>query len=464
MNSASILLDHDKIAEIIAKEESRIRLQDQSEPLCPLIVRIPLGQFDILGWLSSIPSQLRFYWSNRDRTLEYGGIGDLLNGYNWREVTPASRLDEVQSLLRRFDSEGKLRAFVGETFDSGIPLDATWKDFPQQCIHLPEVSVVSENGQTNALITLFRNPASDHDSSLNRILALLNTLDNSAGIQDSELDLSRRVDTPGREDWHRAVEASIDAITTGLIEKIVLARRTDFEVKGDVDPFRLFSRFTRDAANCYRVIYAPSQEAAFISISPERLFYCNRKLLSTEAVAGTIRRGETEIEDLALENRLRSNAKDRIEQSIVVEGITESLQPLCEKIEFSSSASVMKLARVQHLISEFRVILKDNTTAGSVLTALHPTAAVCGNPQQAARELLRKIESFSRGWYASAIGVVGAEQCELAVGIRSVVIRNHTISLFTGAGIVSQSDPEAEWQELEDKLHSILLSGSGLQE
>ena len=462
MNSASILFDHDKIAELIANEESRFGLQDQSQSLFPLIIRIPLNRFDILAWLNSNTSPLRFYWSNRDRTFEFGGTGDLLGGYNWREMTFAGRLDEVQSMLRKFDQDGTLRAFVGETFDSDMPLDDTWKGFPKQCIHLPEVSVITENGQTTALITILRNPTDDQNTNLRRITTLLNTLDISASIQNCELGLSERVDNPCREDWHHAVENSMDAIATGQIDKVVLARRTDFQVKGGIEPIQLLSQFAGGAANCYRIMYAPNREAAFVSVSPERLFYCNGKLLSTEAVAGTIRRGESEIEDLALENRLRSNVKDRIEQSIVVEGITESLQPLCEKIEFSSSASVMKLARVQHLISEFRVILNHNATSGSALKALHPTAAVCGNPQQAARELLRKIESFSRGWYASAIGVIGADQCELAVGIRSAVIRNQSIGLFTGAGIVSQSDPEAEWQELEDKLHSILMSGNGL--
>lgn len=462
MNSASILFDHDKLAEMIAKEESRIDSQDHSPSLLPLIIRVPLGQFDILAWLNSSSSSLRYYWSNRDHSFELGGIGDLLCDYNWREKTIAGRLDEVQLLLRKIDKESTLRAFVGETFDPDTELDEAWKGFPRYCIHLPEVCIISENGQTTALITVFRNSTEDRNASLKRVTALLKLIDNSAAIQSSHLELSGRVDDPRPEDWRNAVETSINAIATGQIDKIVLARRTEFRVADKIEPTQLLSQFAEGAANCYHIMYAPNRDTAFVSVSPERLFYCNGKLLSTEAVAGTIRRGESEIEDLALENRLRSNTKDCVEQSIVVEGITESLQPLCEKIEFSSSASVMKLARVQHLISEFRVILNDSATAGSALRALHPTAAVCGNPQQTARELLRTIEAFSRGWYASAIGVVGAEQCELAVGIRSAIVRDQSISFFTGAGIVSQSNPDAEWQELEDKLHSILVSRNGL--
>ncbi len=462
MNSASALFDPGKLAEIIASEETRIRLQDQTAPAYPLTLQIPLGQVNITAWLNSLSTPLRYYWSNRDRTFEYGGCGDVMEHFNWRETTLSKRLDELQLYLRHADRNGQLRAFVGEVFDPSMPPDDTWREFPGQCIHLPEICIIREGSQTNAFITMFLDPVIDQQIYINRILALARTLENYDDLQGCDFDLSERLDTPVREEWRRAVNKSIDAISTGQIDKIVLARRSDFRLANSPNPIGVLDCLAECAAGCYRILYSPSREKAFLSLSPERLFLCNGRLLSTEAVAGTIRRGTSEIEDLALENRLRTNAKDRVEQSIVVEGITSSLEPLCEKIEFSSTASVMKLARVQHLISEFRAILNSKATIGEALTALHPTAAVCGNPQLAALELLRNVEAFSRGWYASAIGVVGGDHCEFAVGIRSAVIRGNSVSLFTGAGIVGQSDPEAEWQELEVKLQSVLPGGNGL--
>lgn len=462
MNSASALFEPGRLAEIIATEESRIRRQDQSAQALPLTLQIPLSQVNILAWLNSRSTPLRYYWSNRERTFEYGGCGDVLEQFNWRETTLSKRLDELQSFLRHSDRSGQLRAFVGEVFDRRMSSDDTWREFPSQCIHLPEICIVREGSQTNAFITMFLDPVIDQQFYVDRILTLARTLENYEDLRDCDLVLSGRFDTPGSDEWRRAVGASIEAISTGQIDKIVLARRSDFRLMNSTGAIGLLNHLAESAAGCYRILYSPSKEAAFLSLSPERLFLCNGRLLSTEAVAGTIRRGVSEIEDLALENRLRTNAKDRVEQSIVVEGITRSLEPLCEKIEFSSTASVMKLARVQHLISEFRAILNSNATIGEALTALHPTAAVCGNPQQAALDLIRNFEAFSRGWYASALGVVGADHCEFAVGIRSAVICGNSFSLFTGAGIVRQSDPEAEWQELEDKLQSVLLGRSGL--
>ncbi len=461
MNSVAALFDPGKLTEMIAAEESRIRLQDQTAQKWPLTLQLPLGQTNILAWLNSAPSPLRYYWSNRDQTFEFGGIGNVLADHNWRGQTLPEQLDELQSFLRRFDHSGLVHAFVGEVFDRGMRSDEIWRDFPKQCIFLPEISIIREGYRTNALITMFLDSEIDQQFYVDRIFALARTLENYEALPDCKLGLSGRHDTPGREDWLRAVDTAIEAISAGPIDKIVLARRTDLTLANRLEPAELLVHLAEVAANCYRILFAPNEEAAFLCLSPERLFLCNGNLLSTEAVAGTIRRGVSEIEDLALENRLRTNVKDRVEQSIVVDGITGSLKPLCEKIEFSTTASVMKLSRVQHLISEFRVILNSTATTGKALTALHPTAAVCGNPQQAALDILRKVESFSRGWYASAIGVAGAEHCEFAVGIRSVVMREHLISLFTGAGIVSQSDPEAEWLELEDKLHSVLPGGIG---
>ena len=67
-------------------------------------------------------------------------------------------------------------------------------------------------------------------------------------------------------------------------------------------------------------------------------------------------------------------------------------------------------------------------------------------------KLLREIEGFDRGWYASGVGVIGQQTAELAVAIRSALVTDEMISLFAGAGIVKGSDPELEWQELEHKI------------
>lgn len=461
MISASTLLDPGNLTNLIATAESRIRLQDQSADLLPFCLQIPLGRFNILSWLRSMSDTSRYYWSNREKSFEFGGMGNVLHQYSWRSATLPEQIDELQSILRKFETGAPIKAFVGGAFDPEAAMDEIWQGIPRQCIHLPELCVIREDETVQALITILLDRTVDQQDHIDRVIRLAQRLEYAETLQECDLCISRTHDVPDQGQWKRAVETSIAAINNGQIKKIVLARRTDYTLQQQVDPIDLLNQLSESAANCYRILYAPAGAAAFLSVSPERLFLCRGRLLSTEAVAGTVRRGVSEIEDLALENRLRTNAKDHAEQSFVVEGIADSLSTLCEKVEYSATALVMKLSCVQHLVSEFRAIMNRHATMGDAFSALHPTAAVCGTPREWALELLRDLESFDRGWYASPIGVVGIDQCEFAVGIRSAVLRRNSLSLFTGAGIVRQSDPQTEWQELEDKLQSVLPGGIG---
>jgi menaquinone-specific isochorismate synthase len=87
---------------------------------------------------------------------------------------------------------------------------------------------------------------------------------------------------------------------------------------------------------------------------------------------------------------------------------------------------------------------------------LHPTPAVCGTPTEAALATLESIEPFDRGWYAGPVGRIGRDEAELAVGIRSAIIQGNQVTLQGGAGVVNGSGPEAEWDEIEQKLDSLL--------
>ncbi len=461
MISASPLPDPEILSQLVAAEESRVRSLDTTQSLALISLPLHLGQFDILRWLRSSTECPRSYWSSRDRSLEYGGIGNVLQQQHWQRATFPERLDELQQLLRGCSLSRQIRAFVGCRFDPDSVNDEIWRDFPHQSIQLPELSVINHAGEFTAFITTLVGPNHDRDSLMSRVLELAQHLQSCHDIGENNYSLMRRCDLPNQSGWKQAVQTAISAIESQQVEKIVLARRTDFLPDRAINALDLLVELSRNAANCYQVMYSPTNESTLVCLSPEQLFSCDGLRLSTEAVAGTIRRGESDIEDLTFENRLRNSAKDQTEQRIVQDGIAASLAPLCDEIEVSTAATVMKLAHVQHLKSEFRAILRPTTTLGSIFQALHPTAAVCGMPRTEALRMLVELEHFDRGWYASGIGVVGSESCEFAVGIRSVLFHPRALSIFTGAGIVSQSDYNTEWQELEDKLQSIIPSEVG---
>ncbi|MGB5105694.1 MAG: isochorismate synthase [Candidatus Zixiibacteriota bacterium] len=462
MSSIPSLTNTRALAELIASQKNRIHDKGADITGRLFCIQFPLDSFDLLGWLKALPDQQRVYWSNRERTHQVAGIGNILPPGYFGATSLPDQLDRIHRMLQ--DSSDLLCAHIAGAFSEDPYRDDVWNQFPSLSIVIPELSVVRHEDSSVALITVLLNEDSTAESHLPRMLELVKLLQQSHTVENSKIRFLDRRDYPGANEWNPAVIAATNAIAAGRIDKVVLARRTDFSLDADTDPIDLLAGLSKSNPHCYQILFAPSNNAAFLSVSPERLFRCSGQLLSTEAVAGTVSRGESEIEDLALENRLRNSAKDRAEQEFVVDGITKSLEPLSENIEVSAAASVMKLSRVQHLISEFRSILKPTTSLGNVYAALHPTAAVCGTPRAEAMKLLQESEKFDRGWYAGGIGIVSANQAEFAVGIRSAVLRNDKLSLFTGAGIVRQSIPNEEWLEIEKKLHSIidLIDGTAL--
>ena len=121
-----------------------------------------------------------------------------------------------------------------------------------------------------------------------------------------------------------------------------------------------------------------------------------------------------------------------------------------------SPARILKLRRLQHLRRDIQARLKPGVYDDQLLATLHPTPAVGGTPRRKALAYIRDHETFCRGWYAGACGLISEDVAEFAVAIRSVLLTPDALRLYAGAGIVAGSQPEAEWQELDDKLANLL--------
>ena len=116
----------------------------------------------------------------------------------------------------------------------------------------------------------------------------------------------------------------------------------------------------------------------------------------------------------------------------------------------------MQLTHRSHLYARVSGTLQSDICDADLLRMLHPTPAVGGHPSREAIAAISALEPFDRGWYAGPIGWIGADAAEFAVGIRSGVLERNTLSLFSGAGILTGSTPEGEWQEIEQKICDFL--------
>ncbi|MGL6124040.1 MAG: chorismate-binding protein, partial [Shewanella sp.] len=172
--------------------------------------------------------------------------------------------------------------------------------------------------------------------------------------------------------------------------------------------------------------------------------------------AGTTVRGLNQEEDIALANALLEDNKNSIENQLVRSHIVNMLTPLSNYVGADELATIFKLNHIQHLHRAIRAELKPGISDFQLLQALHPTPAVGGLPRHSAHNFIRQREGYIRGWYAGACGYFNKDESEFSVAIRSALIEPGRINLFAGAGIIAGSEPEAEWQELENKLATIM--------
>jgi len=154
---------------------------------------------------------------------------------------------------------------------------------------------------------------------------------------------------------------------------------------------------------------------------------------------------------------LMASGKERFEHDLVVRELVRKLELMGARAEVPNQPSIRQLRHVLHLSTSITARLFGPPHVLTLMSRLHPTPAVGGVPEDTAREFMRQQENFERGWYAAPIGWFdGQGDGEFVVALRSGLLTDNVLRLYAGAGIVRDSKPEKELQEIELKLQSLL--------
>jgi len=256
--------------------------------------------------------------------------------------------------------------------------------------------------------------------------------------------------------YAEAVRQALKLEAASVFTKIVLARTRELRTSTGLHPLRVLNGLRARFADCYAFSVANGAGQSFIGASPERLLRVGGGVMTTEALAGSARRGATASEDAALGGALLHNEKDVREHRLVLDSILRRLAPLGIAPECTARPSLLRLANVQHLHVPVRAALPAGVRLLDVLARLHPTPAVGGTPREAALPHIRELEGFPRGLYAGALGWVDARgDGEFFVGLRSALIDGPQARLYAGAGIVAGSQPEKELAETDLKFRAM---------
>ena len=215
---------------------------------------------------------------------------------------------------------------------------------------------------------------------------------------------------------------------------------------------------------CTSFFFSFPKQGTFFGSTPERLIRLKNRFIQTEALAGTIARGNNMEEDRILAETLMGSHKEREEHNLVMEQIIRKLESIVPNIQYPASPQILKLKNVQHLQTPITGKLGKDEHILNLVARLHPTSAVAGAPTEKAMEIIDKMEAHDRGWYSGPIGWINEKgDGEFYVALRSALVKDEEAHVFAGGGIVSESHPDTEWEETELKLQPIISALSGGQ-
>lgn len=251
--------------------------------------------------------------------------------------------------------------------------------------------------------------------------------------------------------WSHMLQDAVETLRAGGLAKVVLARHAVATHR--LQALAAFEgAYAQDPEN-KAFLDAPTPDLAFLGVTPETLVSMRGDHISTHALAGTTRRSGDADTDAALAEALMASSKDVLEHELVAAFLREQLAGLRVTNLTTEPRRVRTQRFVQHLETLVHGKANRDHHVFDLVSALHPTPAVCGTPREAARTFIREHEDFPRGWYAGAIGWVDLSgQGDFLVALRCALLQGTQAHLFAGAGILSQSDPLAEWEETERKL------------
>ncbi len=400
----------------------------------------------------------RFVWQTDDEAVFARGAAATVTGtgpdrYAAVREAGGDLLDSC-SVLDELPAAARPRLFGGFAFHDDAP-GGPWDGFEDAAFVLPAVQL-TRDGDDWWLTTTATGPDARTEAD-ERLDVWTDRLETGT---DPELadppGVVERERTPSRDEWCDQVGAALGRVADGTLEKVVLSQATTLSLGEDLSVPDALERLGRSYPDCYRFAFSPADGGTFFGATPERLVSLTGRSVRTEALAGSTGRGETSAEDEWLAADLLDSGKDAFEHDLVVNAIRDQLAPFTTSVRAGERA-VRSLATVQHLRTPMTAELAADEHVVSLVEALHPTPAVGGLPPDAALDAIRETETFERGWYAAPVGWFDADgDGTFAVAIRSALARDRTATLFAGAGIVGDSDPDREWDEVQLKYRPML--------
>ena len=260
----------------------------------------------------------------------------------------------------------------------------------------------------------------------------------------------------GEEPFKQAVARAKRYIVDGDIMQVVLSQRMSKPYAAT--PLALY-RALRTLNPSPYMFYFDFEDFHVVGASPEILVRLEDGNVTLRPIAGTRKRGKTVEEDEALAAELLADEKERAEHLMLLDLGRNDVGRVAQtgSVKVTEQFVIERYSHVMHIVSNVEGKLKPELDALAVLRAAFPAGTVSGAPKVRAMEIIDELEPVKRGIYAGAVGYLGFNgDMDLAIAIRTAIVKDGQLHVQAGAGIVADSDPSSEWQETENKARAVL--------
>jgi menaquinone-specific isochorismate synthase len=282
--------------------------------------------------------------------------------------------------------------------------ESLWEDFRPVDWYVPEFILYSSGTKCIGSFQVVPGSESDAADRLERFRNYI--FPNLSSVPEKPNKITTKLaGTAGadRERWKKKVADAVDSIRQGVFDKVVLSRvvATDGVEIAQIIPAVL--RRSQTAVNSYTFILK-SKGSYFFGLSPEKLASFKEGNVHCHAVAGSIRRGDTDDEDRLLGEQLLSSTKNISEHEYVKSHIRQVLEQSCSSLDYNILPILKKLSYIQHIYTGFRGVVREPAAMFRIIEGLHPTPAVGGYPVQPALDFINRNEGYDRGLYTGFLG------------------------------------------------------------
>jgi len=258
-----------------------------------------------------------------------------------------------------------------------------------------------------------------------------------------------------KKDYFNAVQRIKDYIVDGDVMQVVLSQRMSIPFRAR--PFDLYRALRSSNPSPY-MYYLDLDDFHVVGASPEVLVRLEDDIVTVRPIAGTRPRGKTLEEDLSLEQELHADPKELAEHLMLIDLGRNDVGRIAKtgSVKLTEKMVTERYSHVMHIVSNVTGTLKDNCSALDVLKATFPAGTLSGAPKIRAMEIIHELEPIRRGIYGGAVGYLSwNNNMDTAIAIRTAVIKDSTLYIQAGGGIVADSLPENEWQETLNKGRAI---------